>query len=145
MADRGDQLSVVGEFLYDLHRPVVQPQLVGIADAAGQQQRGIVLGVDLLHGEVRHDRAAKLRVVHHALDRIGLEAGQRHLHAGIEQRLTRFEEFGFLEPVGGEDQDVRGGKIGHERVPVCRENAFNDRRPCTLRNEATVCAFSTIR
>ena len=32
---------------------------------------------------------------------------QRDLGTGIEQRLTRVEQFGFLEAVGRDDQDPR--------------------------------------
>ena len=106
MADRRDQLVVVHELLDDLHCPLLQPHLVGVADAAGQQQRVELLRVDRLQRQVGRDRLGLLAVVHHALDRVGLDRGERHARAGVEQRLARLEQLVALEAVGGEDQDA---------------------------------------
>ena len=115
MANGGNQLFVIGEFLDDLDRPVFHSQRIGVGDAARQQQRGVILGVDVIEHHVGRDRVA-LHVMLHPLDRVGLDRGERHLDAGIEQRLTRLEQFVLLETIGREDQDVRIGKIGHRGV-----------------------------
>jgi hypothetical protein len=67
VADHGHRLLRLGEGRDERDRVLVAAQLVGIADSAGDQQRVVVVGGDLLDGLVDRDLVGRFEVVE-ALD-----------------------------------------------------------------------------
>ncbi len=87
------------------NRVVLHAQLVGIGDAAGQDQGVIIGGVGGRDLQVDGDLATLL-VVQHALDLAGLQRDDVDLRARGAQRLDRLFQFRLLEPVGRQDRDL---------------------------------------
>ncbi len=84
----------------------VHSQMIGIAHAAGQDQRVEVVGMGLIDRQVRADRLARI-VVDRRLDRIALGRREHDLGAALLENLARPEQLPFLEAVGRDDQDSR--------------------------------------
>ena len=140
MADRRDDLLVVHEFLNDRDRAFLQPHCVGIRDPARQHQRIERFAVDLVQNGIRCDRASGFAALL-AADRVALDRRQHHFGPGVEQRLARREQLGFLEPVGRHHQNPCLAQIGHrEHSYVIRSAQPFHRHRCS-RNE---CAASNI-
>jgi len=60
MTNRRDRLVGIGHFLYEFLRRFVNPQMIGIHDAAGNDHRVIFAGVELVDRHVDHHLLAHL-------------------------------------------------------------------------------------
>ena len=88
-----------------LDRVLVAAELVGIADAAGDQQRVVVVGRHLLDRAVDLQRARGIEVVE-ALDLAVVDRDDLDLRARVLERLARLLELDSLEHVCREDRDL---------------------------------------
>src|SRR5207253_5689166 len=89
----------------ELHRLRVAAQLVGIADAARDQERVVVGGRHLLDRTVDRQLARRVEVVE-ALDLTVVDRDDLDVGAGILARLPRLLQLDPLEHVGSEDRDL---------------------------------------
>lgn len=96
---------------------VVVAQRVGVEQPPGNDQGVVVAGVGLGERAIHLDRAALVEVAH-ALDRASGGRDHLHLGAGLAQGAQRFQQFGFLEAVAGEDGDALAVESGHGLVPL---------------------------
>ncbi len=105
MADRTHRLARLGEGADEVQGFVVDAQLIGVRDAAWQQQGVIVAGIRLLQAQVDLDLLARGDVVE-GLDLAGLGGDQVHLRARCPQGLQRLGELDLFDAVGGHDGDL---------------------------------------
>ena len=112
VANRRHRLARLREVTDQLYGPLIHPQLVGIADPAGQQQRVKIIRIDLVDRQVGGDAAARF-VVDGGHDFLARRRRQRHPGSPFEKYLARAEQLAFLEAVGGHDQDVGIGNCRH--------------------------------
>ncbi len=105
MTDGRDGLAGIGEGPDQVDRRLVRPQLVRIANAAGQDERVIILDAGILDGQVGTDGLAWI-VVDRRLDRLQVGRGELHLGSAIAKDLQGPEQLRFFEAVGCDDQDL---------------------------------------
>src|SRR5215213_2870101 len=105
VTDRSHGFARGEELLHETDDVLVAAELVGVADAARNQQRVVVRRVDLL------DRLVDLLVVRgvevvERLDRARLQRHEVRLRARLLERLPRLDELHLLDHVGGDDRDL---------------------------------------
>ena len=121
--------ALLREVLDQLDDLDVHSKMIGIAHAAGKDQRVEVVGEGFLHRQVRADRLARI-VMDRRLDRIALGRGEHDLATAFLENLARSEQLPFLEAVSRYDQDSRileskalGTSINnHRNSPACRSS-----------------------
>ena len=106
---------------------------IGIAHSAGKQERVEILDLHVIDREVGADRPPGI-VHHRRLDRRPSVGDARLTRAPrSDQNFARAEQLGFLETVGGEDEDVRVGDLRHGtsflRRSLMRANDRRKERP----------------
>src|SRR5690606_5796586 len=108
MADGGQYLAGFVEVPDELHGLVIDPQEVRIDLAAGDDERVVGLGVDVLEIFVDRDGLAPILVIP-APDFIGAlpVLGRRDLDCGpsLPQLVPRSRQLNLLDAVGGDDED----------------------------------------
>ena len=122
VADGGHDLPGRQEALDHRESPGLEPELVRIDLATGQDQRIVGGRIDLLQIGIDRDVLAPVGLVPaadraFALARLRGRDGDRR--AGLGQVGLRHGEFGLLEAVGGEDEDLGLADIGHGEPPCC--------------------------
>ena len=109
MADRGDRLARVEEGLDELDGLRLHAQLVGVGDAAGQQQRVEVLRVGLRERHVNLELVSLVVVI----PALHLSAGGRddfRFRARVVERTARRGQLHLLEAFGDEYGDLLSGE-----------------------------------
>src|SRR4051794_26519238 len=105
VADDRHRLPGVVEPAHEGDGVLVPAQLVRVTDAAGHEERVVVVVRDLVDRAIDLDRVRRVEVVE-ALDLAVFERDDLDLCALVLERLPRFLELDPLEHVGGEDRDL---------------------------------------
>ena len=106
MADHADRLAARKECLQERDHVVVLAQVVGVGDAAGENQSVVIVGGRVGDDGVDGELPGRLEIVVHRLDLSGFQRDQLGCGAGVLDRLARLLELDPLDAVGGEDRDL---------------------------------------
>ena len=139
MADRADRLALVEEVAHEAHGVLVLTQVVGVPDAAGEDERVVVVRACLLDRLVDLERAGFVVVVE-ALDLAVLQRNELELGTGILERLPRPRQLGLLEPERNAGVSIRSGSMGSiseesellhrtERRAIGPHNCYGNKNP----------------